>query len=147
MGTSEEAESLEEREYEGAEEATISLERDLEGFIFENLSSISAGLEPYEGETGRQYSVKSGRIDILAQDAKGDLAVIELKAGTATDRVLTQILAYIADLSHGIASGKKVRGIIIAHDFSNRLVSAVSLLPNMELKKYKAKFEFEPVED
>jgi RecB family endonuclease NucS len=45
---------------------------------------------------------------------------MELKAGTATDSVLTQLLAYMADVKRTIAGSKKVRGIIIAHEFSER---------------------------
>jgi hypothetical protein len=139
------AEEVGEEERKALEEATISLERDLENFILGNLSLIQEGLEPYKGEEGRQYQVKSGRIDILAQDKEGNFVVIELKAGTATDAVLTQILAYMADVSHEIAEGRKVRGIIVAYGFTDRLVSAASLLPNLKLLKYKVKFEFEEV--
>lgn len=103
------------------------------------------GLRPYKGEEGRQYTVESGRIDILAQDKEDNFVVIELKAETATDPVLTQILAYMADVSREIANGKKVRGIIVAYGFADRLVSAASLLPNLRLVKYKVKFEFEEV--
>ena len=123
-------------------ETSISLERDLEEFIFENISSVEEGLKPYKGESGRQYTVESGRIDILAADKEDNFVVIELKAGTGKDDVLTQTLAYMADLKE-TAGKRKTRGIIIAHDFSSKLVSAVSLLQNIELMKYKVKFDFE----
>ncbi len=56
--------------------------------------------------------------------------------------VLTQTLAYMADIEK-IAEQRKVRGIIIARDFSSKLVSAVSRVQDIELMKYKVKFNFE----
>ncbi len=129
------------REQEIVQEAAIGLERDLENFIVEDLGALEDGLSLYEG--GRQYPVSSGRIDILAKDGKGGFVAIELKAGTATDSVLTQILAYMADVGHELADGKGVRGIVVAHDFTDRLVSATSLIPSVRLVRYKATFQFE----
>jgi len=51
----------------------------------------------------------------------------------------------MADIKRTIAGQKRVRGIIIAYDFSNRFISAVSLLENVALMKYKVKFDFERV--
>jgi len=125
------------------EEATISLERDLENFLLVKLNVLEKGLRLYEGETGRQFQVQSGRIDILAQDKDNNFVVLELKAGTATEAVLAQILAYMADVTRELSMGKPVRGIIVAYDFAERLVAASSLLPTIKLMKYKVNFEFE----
>ena len=138
---SEESEIIE----ENLEEAQIGLESDLETFILKDLTSVEDGLSPYQGDLGEQFSVSSGKIDILALDKEGSFVVIELKAGTAIDSVLAQVLAYMADVKSTIAGQKMVRGIIIAYDFSNRLISAVSLLENVALMKYKVKFDFERV--
>ena len=124
------------------DEATISLEKDLQNFIFFKLDSLEDGLMPYEGANSLEYPVKSGRIDILAKDTIGRPVVIELKAGTASEATLTQILAYIADITHNTAE-KQVRGMIIAYRFAERLITAASILPNLELVKYKVNFEFE----
>jgi len=123
-------------------EISISLERDLEAFIFENIESVEEGLKPYRGESGRQYTVESGRIDILATDNEDNFVVIELKADKGGDAVLTQTLAYMVDIEK-IAEQRKVRGIIIARDFSSKLVSAVSRVQDIKLMKYKVKFDFE----
>lgn len=124
------------------EEAAISLERDLENFLLTKLNVLEEGLRLYEGETGRQFQVQSGRIDILAQDRDNNFVVLELKAGTATEAVLAQILAYMADVTKEVSIGKAVRGIIVAYDFAERLVAASSLLPAIKLMKYKVNFEF-----
>lgn len=123
-------------------EISISLERDLETFIFENIDSVEEGLKPYRGESGRQYTVESGRIDILATDKDDNFVVIELKADKGGDAVLTQTLAYMVDIEK-IAEQRKVRGIIIARDFSSKLVSAVSWVQDIKLMKCKVKFDFE----
>jgi len=130
---------------ENLEETQISLEGDLETFILKDLASVEDGLSQYQGDRGEQFSVDSGRIDVLAVDKEGSFVVIELKAGTATDSVLAQVLAYMADVKKTLAVQKRVRGIIIAYDFSNRLTSAVSLLENVAIMKYKVKFDFERV--
>jgi RecB family endonuclease NucS len=139
-----EASSEETEIEEGFEEAAISLEGDLETFILKDLTSIEEGLHPYRGESGQQFSVESGRIDILAEDKEGSLFVIELKAGTASDSVLAQLLGYMADVKK-LAVGKGVRGIVIAYDFSNRLISAVSLVKDVSLMRYQVRFKFERV--
>ena len=144
VGTKVLEEKVPEEEYL-PEEATISLERDLENFLLAKLNALEEGLRLYEGETGRQFQVQSGRIDILAQDKDNNFVVLELKAGTATEAVLAQILAYMADITRELPKGKPVRGIIVAYDFAERLVAASSLLPTIKLMKYKVNFEFEEV--
>lgn len=124
------------------DEATISLERDLENFLFLKLSALEQSLKSLKEEAGRQYQVNSGRIDILAQDKNESFVVLEIKAGTAKESVLTQLLAYMADVTKEFST-KAVRGIIVAYDFSEKLVAATSLLPTVKLVKYKVNFEFE----
>jgi hypothetical protein len=74
---------------------------------------------------------------------KGDLVVLELKVCMGSDAVLT---SHIATIKKNVGGEKKVRGIIIAHDFSDRLVKAASLIENLKLMKYKVRFDFEAVQ-
>lgn len=127
------------------DEATITLERDLETFLLSKLEAIEEGLKMYEGEIGRQFQVRSGRIDVLAQDKDNNFVVLELKAGTATEPVLTQLLAYMAEVKEMLSKDRAARGIIVAYDFAERLVAATSLLPMVKLVKYKVRFDFEVV--
>lgn len=122
-------------------EARISLEHDLESFIVEQIQAIEVGLK-LKAPSFRQVTVDSGRIDVLAEDDQGTNVVIELKAGQAQDRVLAQILAYMSDIIEANPN-TVIRGIIVAHSFSDRLLQAVKLVPTVKLLKYSIKFEFE----
>src|SRR3990172_3550345 len=75
-------------------EFALSLERDLEDYLEGNLHVIESGLKLYTEGTlkGRQFGTDVSRIDLLAQDAAGNLVVIELKAGEAGRGGLGKIL-------------------------------------------------------
>ena len=136
---SDETETFEERY-----QASISLERDLHEYIFQNLDSLEEGLRPYEGIRGNEYSIDVGRIDILAVDKNNDLVVIEIKTGIAKDKVIGQVMRYIGFIKENVAEKtQKVRGIIIADDFDENLKYVKSVFPDLELKCYKVSFRFE----
>ena len=128
--------------------ATISLERDLEEYLMRDFNQIEIGLRLYskEGVTGRQFNTEVGRIDMLAVDKNGDFVVIELKAGTASNSVIGQILGYISWVRQNIAHGRNVRGMIIADDFDKRVKYASSEMPNISLKKYAVTFMLKDVQ-
>ena len=128
-------------------EAEISLERDLEEYIIRNLDQIDEGLKLYskEGVSGRQFNTNIGKVDILSVDKNNNFVVIELKAGTANYSVIGQVLGYIHEVRQNIASGKEVKGIIIADDFEKKLMAAVFEIPHVSLKKYRVNFTFEDV--
>lgn len=126
-------------------ETSISLERDLEDYLSAGLSQLEAGLKPYSqnGAISRQFDTKTvGIIDLLAQDAKGKLVVIELKAGEADDRVCGQIQRYMSWVKENFAGRREVRGIIVANAFTNSLRYASRVVPGLSLKKYSVSFKF-----
>jgi hypothetical protein len=127
---------------------SLSIERDLEDSLVQNLSMLEAGLKLYrDGDMdGRQLDTSTvGIIDLLALDKNGDLVVIELKAGRAGDSVCGQILGYIAWVRKELAEGKKVRGIIVASDFSDRLQYAAEEAGPIKLIRYNVTFNFSAV--
>jgi hypothetical protein len=146
MGEEPSGELAEEIEME--EKVSFGLERDLEEYLLRNLNQLEDGLKLYsiEGISGRQYNTDVGRIDLLALDREGNFVVIELKAGLATDRVVGQVLGYMRYIRKNIATGKDVRGLIVADDFDERLKYAVAEIPKLKLKKYLVKFEFQDIE-
>lgn len=126
--------------------AQLSLERDLEQALLRRLDQLEPGLSLYErtGTRGQQLDTGAvGRLDLLAEDPNGRLVVIELKAGTADDRVVGQILRYMGWAQHAIADGAAVRGIIVASDFTERARFAATAAPTVALKRYEIEFAFE----
>jgi hypothetical protein len=134
-----------ERVLEEAIETSLSLEADLEDALAANLAQIETGLRLYEadGVPGRQLDAKeAGRIDLLAVDLHQNLVVIELKAGDADRQVCGQIQAYMGWVKQNLAAARLVRGIIIAHDFTERAKLAATVVPGLSLKKYQVNFVF-----
>jgi hypothetical protein len=113
-------------------DASLSLERDLHSYLSNRVSEIEADLKL--AEDGIEFLTDAGRIDILAVDGPGDHVVIELKAGKAKDNALGQLLGYIGCiLSDSSMNVKKVRGILVASDFDQRVIYAAKALPNINL--------------
>jgi hypothetical protein len=126
-------------------EMAFSLEYDLENSLVANLEQLEQGLRLYNENnmTGQQLDTKvAGRIDLLAIDKNNDLVVIELKAEEADRQVCGQIQAYMGWVKENLAGDRKVRGIIVANDFTIRTVYAAKVVPDLSLKKYQISFKF-----
>ena len=117
----------------------FSLERDLQRALRTNIVQLDTGLRIIDG--GVERTVESGRIDITAEDDRGNLVVIELKAGTAAPDAVVQLLGYMGAIEN--PDGRPIRGILVANDFHPRVVYAVKAVPNISLKAYSIQFSFE----
>lgn len=131
------------------EEASISLEVDIENALVANLEQLEIGLRLYRanGKTGQQFQIKfdakkQGRIDILAIDTSDNFVVIEIKAGEADRDVCGQIQGYMGWVKANLSGNKPVRGIVIANDFTARLVYASKVVADLQLKKCQISFRF-----
>lgn len=120
-------------------DASISLEKDLHSYLATRVSEIENDL--ILADDGVEYQTDAGRIDILANDAKGNPVVIELKAGKAKDNALGQLLGYMGCLS----TKPDIRGILVASDFDKRVIYAAKGLPRIKLIKYKVSFELQEI--
>lgn len=118
----------------------FAYESDLRDFLAKNLSLIEPGLQLYqdEGITGIEFPVGGRFIDILALDAEKRLVVIELKVSRGYDRVVGQLLRYMAWIEKNHAEpGQGVRGIIAAREISDDLKLACSYLSKVSLYEYE----------
>ena len=75
----------------------------------------------------------------MAVDKQQNLVVVEIKAGTAKDSALGQLLGYMGCFS---TRSKNVRGILVASDFDERVIFGSRGLPNVRLVKYTLSFGF-----
>lgn len=125
-------------ELEGASE--FAYESDLQNFLSKNLSLIEPGLSLYEEEgiTGLEFPVGNRRVDILARDSDGNYVVIELKVSRGYDRVVGQLLRYIAWIrKYQAEADQRVRGVIIAREISDDLLLACSEVDGVSLYEYE----------
>jgi len=115
--------------------ATFKHERNMVAWLIERLELLEPGLDLYEDvRPGKEYPCKMprtmGRIDILAQDRRGGLVVIECKLGTAGPRALGQLLGYMGwVLEHLCTTGETVRGMLVVGRASKMLLCAVRAVP------------------
>lgn len=121
---------------------TFELETHLQKFLRDEIEQLESGLVIVDG--GNERSVKSGEIDILAQDKNGDFVVIELKKDIARREAIGQIAGYMGDIMREETVGS-VRGILIASSFDKSCQSAVHAVPHLSLKRYRYNFMFEEV--
>ncbi len=70
-------------------------------------------------------------------DKNNNYVVVELKVSKGYDRVIGQLLRYMAWIEANQAeSSQKVRGIIIAREISDDLHLAATKVPDIELFEY-----------
>ena len=112
-------------------------ERELRDFLSMYPEKIEKGLQV----EGVEYETGVGRIDLLCRDREGNYVVIELKKVRDSDNAVGQLLRYMGWVKENIAKGKKVRGMIITHEFDEKLDYAVKAFDDLKVKYYAIKFE------
>mgnify|MGYP001470719727 CR=1 FL=1 len=127
-------------EVESVGGSEFAYEKDLQGFLAKNLGLLEPGLQLYqdEGITGIEFPAGGRFVDILAVDINGNLVVIELKVSRGYDRVIGQLLRYMAWIEKKQADeGQSVRGVIIGREITEDLRLACSCVPNVALYEYE----------
>ena len=122
------------------ESSEFAYERDLRNFLSKNLHQLEPGLEIYEDEgiNGIEFPAGGRFIDILAVDQAKNYVVIELKVSRGYDRVVGQLLRYMAWIEqHHAEPAERVRGIIVAKDISEDLRLACSRVRDVSLFEYE----------
>lgn len=110
---------------------------------------IEPGLILYrdEGISGIEFPVGNRAIDILALDTNKNYVIVELKVSRGYDRVVGQILRYMAWIRKYQAEvNQKVRGIIIAREITEDLILACSETQNVELFEYSLSVSLKKIE-
>jgi endonuclease len=118
----------------------FAYESDLKNFLAKNLYLLSPNLRLYEEEgiRGIEFPVGGRFVDILAVDVDGNYVVIELKVSRGYDRVIGQLLRYMAWIEKNHAErGKSVKGIIVAREISEDLLLATSKVADIDLFEYE----------
>ena len=100
--------------------------------LLEDLSFIEPGLRPFKGEV----PFAKGVIDILAEDSKGNLVIVEVKRRKASLDSVSQLRRYKDQLSN--MKNKKVRGILLAPEITP---NALKMLEEFNLEYFKLDFE------
>jgi len=111
------------------------LEANLESIVAANLEKIEEGLRLIK----RQFVCPGvGRIDLLCEDRRNNLVVIELKKfGGDQNSVIDQIARYIGYVKTHLANPRqKVRGIIVVAKVDEKLRYAVAAFPSIEVKTF-----------
>jgi len=127
----------------------FAYEKDLQNFLAKNLSLIEQGLTLYMEEeiSGIEFPVGGRFVDILAIDSNKDYVVIELKVSRGYDRVVGQIIRYMAWIRKNHADeNQEVRGIIIAREISDDLLLACSETQSIELYEYNLSVSLNKIE-
>ncbi len=132
----------------------FAFESHLRDFLAQNLGSLpfkNAPLSLYvdeDGNSGVEYRAgRIGVIDILALDRNNDFVVFELKISKGSDKTIGQILRYMGWVQVNLAEDKKVRGIIVADEFDEKIRYAVKRVPDIELWEYTISFKLEKLKD
>jgi len=121
-------------------------ERELETGLVRHLEKFLLELGQGFAFVGRQYKIEVGDedfyIDLLFYHLRlRAFVVIELKKGLSSDAVIGQILRYIAWVKRNLASGKEVKGLVIAPEVDEKLELALSEVDQVELLVYKIDFK------
>jgi hypothetical protein len=90
-----------------ADEVAEVIEKDIEKYIETNPSLIGESLEL----TGRQVDTEVGRIDLLFEDERDNLVVVELKVGKIGRDAPQQLKGYMECMRK--QTGKEVAGVMV----------------------------------
>lgn len=109
-------------------------ERELAELLMQDLHLIEKGLVPLKQES----EVRRGTIDILAEDLRKRLVIIEVKRRTAGLDAVTQLARYVDELSK--RKDRQTRGILCAPEVTP---NALKMLEHEGLEFFKLDYKIE----
>jgi hypothetical protein len=129
---------------ESAESSLFALESHLRDYLSKNLNSTIKFDSPLS-VVGVEYSTDVGLIDLLAKNSMGDYYVFELKLQRGADAALGQLLRYMGWCAKHLSQGRKVYGVILAAEISEKLRYAGSRVPDVTLLQYELQIKVSSV--
>jgi hypothetical protein len=136
-----------EEEFEEAEaDQQFAAESDLRDFLAKNPSCIEQGLRLYQAEdqSGVEFPVEEGYIDILGVDCNDRYVVIELKLGKGRNKAMGQLLYYMGWIDKHLGKAP-CRGMIVAKEIPDDLILAAQRAPGVSLYRYNLSVSVEAV--
>jgi hypothetical protein len=142
-GRTDEADPTGEKDEEEADDR-FAAETDLRDFLAHHPGHIEKGLKLYgQGEqSGVEFPIDGGFIDLLCVDKDGKFVVVELKVGRGRNKTIGQLLYYMGWVDKNLKG--PCRGIIIAKDIQPDLQLAVKRVDGVSLFNYKMSVTVEP---
>ncbi len=128
------------------------LEEHLHVFLRDNWDHTDLGKdwaihsEPGEPDAGYKYQCGVGEMDFLAYHrTKNKWLVIELKRYMSTDKAVGQVLRYMGWVQNEMLQANEVvEGLIISKSGDDKIVYAVSAVPNLAFMEYEIEFQLTP---
>ncbi len=117
---------------ESADLRLFGSERELSNELMQDLSFLEPGLNP----VNQEEVFRKGVVDILAEDAEGNLVVVEVKRRQADYNSVMQLKRYVQQVCK--IKGKNCRGLLVAPSIGK---NAYELLQRNELEFYNFEFE------
>lgn len=109
-------------------------------FFGEDYSNLEILTDRQGNVIGQQYDTKSvGIIDLLCKDkGTNEYVVIEIKRGPETsDQAVGQLARYMGWVKKNLAGDKRVSGIAITGGHDEKLLYAISSIPNCHVAIYE----------
>ena len=114
-------------------------EKDLEDFLWANWEAMDFGFDRPIYLVGKQQRLSdntSDRVDLLAKGRSGEHIAIELKIVAARRGDYTQLTSYMGNIQSSGVPADKVRGILIAPAFSEKVLNSAGIEPRITLLRF-----------
>ena len=114
-------------------------EKDLEDFLWANWEAIDFGFDRPIYLVGKQQRLSgstSDRVDLLAKGRSGEHIAMELKIVEARRGDYTQLTSYMGNLESSGVPADKVRGILVAPAFSDKVLNSAAIEPRITLLRF-----------
>ena len=76
------------------------------------------------------------RVDLLAKGRSGEKTAIELKIVEARQGATTQLTSYMGNLESSGVPADKIRGILVAPGFSQKVLNSAAIEPRITLLRF-----------